>query len=283
MLTPKELSDQLDQQQKYLANLKRQMHKIAMLDEDRTGNLSKIEKSLSVLTTTLDEDRVPLHSKDVLNAWVDQFEKRLAQTRQDLDIKFGSQLAELLRDANVRVTGSVPELRAGIFTVELDSKRDRAVLWYGPRQERIENLNKSPQAVASFVRKTLHTLSTSVFEDESFVKECFESYRRALHHQKGSIGDRVPITTVLAEQAFLRQAPKFFTDPRRENYQTYGRLHFSFDLYRLKTRNVKGLELRLITATRSQTSNRKNFLWVPHGDHGDGAVYSHVQFLERAR
>ncbi len=76
------------------------------------------------------------------------------------------------------------------------------------------------------------------------------------------------------------QGKKFRTDPVKSSYKEYGRVFFSYDLYRLKERAVDGHELSLVTATRAYTRRRAGFIWIPSSERGDGTYISHVRFRE---
>ena len=89
----------------------------------------------------------------------------------------------------------------------------------------------------------------------------------------------VPIIGVMQEMAFLKQKRSFRTDPTREHFTSYGRVKFSYDLARLKTRRLGGKELRLGVASMQQTKSEKTSLWVPKLLHGNGTHYASVLFV----
>ena len=78
------------------------------------------------------------------------------------------------------------------------------------------------------------------------------------------------------------QNDKFRSDPQKNNYKTYSRADFSFDLYRLKKPNENILRdhVQLSVAIRAYTTRRDQFLWIPGDNQGNGSAYSHIKVFE---
>ena len=77
-----------------------------------------------------------------------------------------------------------------------------------------------------------------------------------------------------------RTAPNFFLNPSKNNFVGYERAFFSFDISRLESREIEGFELNLITATRSYTKKKADFIWIPSDLLGNGDYISHIVFKE---
>lgn len=86
----------------------------------------------------------------------------------------------------------------------------------------------------------------------------------------------MPIIKVLTELAFLLQNSHFHQDPRRENYESYSRADFSYDLFRIHRYQLSPLKIQLKVATREYTRQRTDFLWIPDDENGRGTTYSHL-------
>jgi len=83
----------------------------------------------------------------------------------------------------------------------------------------------------------------------------------------------------MQEMSFLKQKRSFRIDPKKENFTSYGRVKFSYDLAKLKTRRFGDKELRLVVASLEQTKKEETSLWVPKIPQGDGTHYASVVFV----
>lgn len=173
-----------------------------------------------------------------------------------------------LQQAGITVEGNLPLLQAGAFTLEFDfGGKAKVTIWFGPRKERLTIL---PLDADALVRKVV-ALKQDLFpgeEDPSFLADLERAYRVCLARFALPDGERVPITALMAEVAFLRQDDRFVTDPRRENFRPFGRVEFAAALSRLRTLRLGLRELRLDVATLSQTRKPSDHLWVPRGREG---------------
>ena len=270
----------LADQRREIVAMDKAVNKIIKLDQSREANLDKLEAELNKLEKGLAQSQFPESTYASLQFWIGNLRQSIEKSRHDLDRKFGSRLAELLAGLEIELQGQIPELRAGIFTVEVDSVRNRVVLWFGPKQERLEVLARSPELVAKAIRNQLKSLNSSDLNEQDFLKRCLAAYKRVITLEGKGFGSPAPISQLLAELAFLMQGQKFMIDPDQKNYRGYSRVQLSFDLHRLASRRIENLELRLITATREKTTHRKNFLWVPQTKRGSGSYYSGLAFRE---
>lgn len=197
--------------------------------------------------------------------------------------EFGVELERILKEQGLSLTGNYPELKTWLFTIELDFAHGEATLWYGPKQERLSRCRLLPQLVAQEVNKQRKQLGSNLVKGD-ILPWLSQAYERA-RLMAGAKGDEVPINEVLTEMAFLLQDNRFRRDPHRDNYRSYRRADFSYDLFRARIGQTEqatlfGKRLRLITATRALTRRRQGFLWVPDDETGKGTVYSHLKFEE---
>ena len=120
----------------------------------------------------------------------------------------------------------------------------------------------------------------SDLDSADFVVRLQHAYSRVVD---GQAGEPAPIVEVLAELAYLLQGPRFRQDPKRENYRSYSRADFSYDLFRLRESGLleeATKRFHLVVATRSRTRRRRDFLWVLDDKSGKGTTYSHLQLQE---
>ena len=102
--------------------------------------------------------------------------------------------------------------------------------------------------------------------------------RREGMKTEGEQPHAVPIGVVMQEMALLKQKRSFLIDPKKENFTSYGRARFSYDLARVKQKRLEEKEFRLVVASMEQTRKEETNLWVPKIHHGDGTHYAFVVF-----
>ncbi len=163
----------------------------------------------------------------------------------------------------------MPQLRAGGFTLEFDfGSKARVTIWFGPKKERLAVMPLDADALVRKVVEMHRDLFCGEDDDAAFLADLERAYRVCLARFALADGERVPITALMAEVAFLRQDERFVTDPRREHFRSFGRVEFAAALSRLRTLRVGPRELRLDVATLSQTRKPADHLWVPRGREG---------------
>jgi DNA repair exonuclease SbcCD ATPase subunit len=276
------LRQQLAEMRKRVNRVINLMKRLSDLDQNRAVNLFKIKGALrQIMQDAEGLDGLAERLKD-LRGWLAVYQEELKGLQQELQNRFGTELEKELQKRGLSLSGHYPELKSGLFTIELDFDKWQAILWYGPKQERLTQCALSPSEVAKAIDNLRRRLGSQLSEKE-FLQRLQSAYQRALISTGGKEGDRVPIIKVLSELAYLLQEPRFYQDPRREHYKGYSRADFSYDLFRVRHSETSGLfhrKLRLVVATRALTRRRQDFLWVPDDETGKGTVYSHLQFEE---
>jgi hypothetical protein len=212
--------------------------------------------------------------------WLEGCRSALESRKAMVKHTFGHELGALLQQRGISLQGQHPNLKAGLYSIELNLDRWIARIWYGPKQELLGEAPLTPAAVAKTIDDINRKLTSRPFRDELFLTKLNAAYQAALGSLNRADGDPVPILTVLKEFVFSAQSNKFLADPRRENFTGYGRPFFSYDLFRLRQRTLSGKELHLHIAPRAKTTKRKDFLWIPSDEHGNGSCYSDLSFKE---
>lgn len=210
-------------------------------------------------------------------------EASLAQERFKNSI--AAELADFLRPHGLDISGNFPELKCGILTLIFSFGKGGIVkVYYGPRISLLKKVSVEAKKIGEAVISILKELNDPPLDDEQFIKQIYMSYLSALMREGRRDEDEqpsaVPIVGVMQEMAFLRQKRSFRTDPTREHFTSYGRVKFSYDLARLKTRRLGGKELRLGVASMQQTKSEKTSLWVPKLVQGNGTHYASVLFVK---
>jgi len=272
-----------DQMMKQLFNYRRDIalahglvKEILQLDKSRTENLVRIKARLDKLEAIVKSIDAS-SAMDELGKWVREYKSGVEKTIDEVRRTIGAELEGSLKSVGLRLSGQYPELRAGFFTIELDFDKWNATIWYGPKQERLSQCPLSPSAIAKQIENARKALGSGLKEAQ-LLEKLWTAYGRAVGEK---LGQPVPIIKVLVELAYLLQKPRFYQDPRRENYIGYSRGDFSYDLFRIRKHQADGVfssRLHLVVATRAHTRRRSDFLWVPDDETGKGTTYSHLKF-----
>ena len=260
---------------KIVSSFRTSISTIERLDKDRELNFIEIQKQVDKLKS------LETNPQDLLSEWLESYEPELSEARQVVRRRFGAELERLLRPEGMTLSGQLPALKAGIFTIEPDFEAGRVTLWYGPKQERIETVSSlSPKDVLKLIKQQHKSLTSRPLDQEKFLGQLHAAYLGALRRIEKPDGEQVPIISALVEHSFHVQSSRFHIDPRRDNFRSYGRMEFSYDLHRLRQRRLIDRELILTTATRAYSSRRRDFLWIPNDSQGGGSTYSHILFKE---
>ena len=239
----------------------------------------KDEKSLFLLEESLNKIQRYQKKASGLEALILELGEFCNKEREDIDIlkqrfkgKLGSELAARL--PGIEVYGNLPELKVGLFTLEFLLSRGEVKVWYGPKVEFICKRSLAKTDLAKFIKDAYETLEKSGLKGDTFLNLLWRSYEGL----STSLGSAVPLSKVLQQMAWLQQKKAFLIDPKKENFKGYGRVQFSYDLFRTSKRTYNDYEFRLIVATREQTKDKKDFLWVPTSRQGEGGYFSALSF-----
>jgi len=255
---------------------------IEKLEKDRQGNLPK-------LVATAGKAAQAVGGLEEAGAWQRRlrgelagYEKALEGEKEQLQRRFGSELAKELKLRGLDLSGNLPDLECGFVTIAPDLERGEVTIWFGPRQEKLEKCGLKPAEVARRVEELRRRLGSGLGAEEfhAVLRQAME--RAGLGGAGlGAAGKPQSLGNVLTEVAFLLQKPAFRQDPSRERFQNYTRADFGFDLYRMQLPGASPRfsdSFSLVGSTRAQTKSRAGFIWVPQQDSCRGATYSEIQW-----
>lgn len=277
-----ELIEQVEAQKKFLSegykyynNLQSLLKQLLRLDHNRDESLSKIKALIGKIKSLLKAQPYDSTLHTEIEQWLKEYESEITTYEEKLRKEFGIRLEEALKRLGFSLTGNYPKYKAGLFTIEVSFERDKAIVWYGPEQEKMGECILSPNALANQISKWMGDLGSKIPEVE-LIKKIQMAYQRII----GKGEEEVPITKLLPELAYLLQDERFYREPKAEHYKGYSRADFSYDLYRVQKVHPGIIRLRI--ATRADTRDRSRFLWVPENEKGNGSTYSHIRIEEGA-
>jgi hypothetical protein len=272
MMTIEQLSTSLETAGYTSDQMRKLLQDIGKLDAERAANLPKIRRQVARLDTLLNQTDAqqaqPVHDH------LEQYKQDLVACEEHIRQRFGVDLEQALQPLGLSLSGTYPELKAGLFLLKLNFDKDRVTIWYGSEQERLGECRLLAADVAKRLEQALASLGSGL-DAEPFLKTLQHAYQRTCHRLDIAAGERAPINAVLPEVAFLVQHDAFLRNPVREQYRSYSRADFSYDLYRFR-QTLVAAGLKLTVAVRAYTRDRKDFLWIPDNEHGQGTTYSHL-------
>lgn len=179
---------------------------------------------------------------------------------------FGKNLEERLGEQNVELRGHYPKLKVLFYIIETDFDSGKATLWYGPEQMKLGTCDLAADDVMNLLIKWNSRIVDRPYRDVEFLHILYDVYRKIPERVKE---DTAAIPDIINE--FV--ARKIYGKSKKDN-----RVLLSFDLHQLRGREINGVELSLVAATRAYTQRASDFIWVPTNLKGDGMYISHIRF-----
>jgi len=263
-----------------LQNMLKYIKSIEGLAQNPLGNLDKIKQDVIKIEKTLKQSSLDEFIKEGVEHHIQPIKSKIPEWDEQFKKSFGQKLEDALKREGFELGGHYPLLKVLFYTLEVNLSNGNVTIWYGPQQEKLETCKLMPEIVVQKLKDNHNKIVQRNFEDKLFFTNLYEAYKMAVYRNDKKIGDALSISEVLLWYAFLIQDKRFKTNPTKNSYKEYGRVFFSYDLYRLKERRIENHELSLITATRAYTKRRSDFLWIPSNEKGDGNYISHIKFRE---
>lgn len=265
---------ELKKRQRAVTALVKALDKVrkATASNDYTALFSEGQKAIKALEAAQGIEGLIGEAREKLQTLLKEASTALEQERALL----AGRIARGLQEAGFWVEGNLPVLRAGPFALEFDfGTKPRVTVWLGPKKEK---LAIAPLEAESLVAKVVELYKTlfAPIDEAAFLAELERAYRMCLARFLLPDNERVPITALMAELAFLRQDDKFRAEPKRENFRPLTRAEFAAALSMLKNLRLGQKVLRLEVASITQTRRIVDYLWVPRGR--DGIHVSSVAF-----
>lgn len=251
------------------------LHEIARLDKGWQANLSKIGDRLTKLDAMLEQTETELPIRSHILDWAGPYRQQVERDQEQQIARFGRELEQAILPQGIQLLRGDGRLIAGLFTIELDPDHDQVLIWYGSKHERLTKCPMIADRVANRIAGYLRELE-SALEPDVFLAKLQQTYFEMTH---GRRGQDVAIVALLGRLAWNLQDARFFEDSRQEYYHGYSRAAFSYDLYRFRGFLVDH-HVKLRIAVKEFAQYRKDYLWVPSDDSGQGYRYSHLQFVE---
>jgi len=275
-----EITKILSKEKNNIQNLLKVIKSIDKYQDDPVSNLYKIKQEVVKIEKMLKQSKLDDFVKKNIEQRIGGIKSKIPEWEENAKKTFGQNLENELRKVGFELRGHYPLFKVSFYTLKVDLENFKVSIWYGTEQEKLETCKSVPEDIAKKLKIIHDKITQRHFNDNEFLSKVYEAYKSSVYRQNKKLGDQISISDILFEYAFLIQDKKFRTNPIKDNYKEYGRVLFSYDLYRLKERRVNNKELSLITATRAYTRRKSDFLWIPSNERGDGSYISHIKFRE---
>lgn len=241
--------------------------------------MSEIDSILKAIAKVREEGNV---LEDMVEFAV-QFKEEMRQEGEKKRLQIVNEIAEGLEALGLKVTGNLPILKAGVFTLEFEFVGKAGIkVYFGPQIELLGKCGIQAECVVDLISKTYKMLYEQPFDPEEFLRNLLKAYINAARVNGVSIGERVRITDVMLQYVLLMQSKRFLSDPQKAAFKPISRLEFAVMLSKVaKLRKVDGWELRLDVASIAQTRDSLDHIWVPMGTNGSGTHFSTMRFVRR--
>jgi len=275
-----EITKILSKEKNNIQNLLKVIKSIDKYQDDPVSNLYKIKQEVVKIEKMLKQSKLDDFVKKNIEQHIGGIKSKIPEWEENAKKTFGQNLENELRKVGFELRGHYPLFKVSFYTLKVDLENFKVSIWYGTEQEKLETCKSVPEDIAKKLKIIHDKITQRHFNDNEFLSKVYEAYKSSVYRQNKKLGDQISISDILFEYAFLIQNKKFRTNPIKDNYKEYGRVLFSYDLYRLKERRLNDRELNLITATRAYTRRKSDFLWIPSNERGDGSYISHIKFRE---
>lgn len=283
--TYQELSKKINQGKRDLSEIEKYLKESENLEKDMEKNAFQIEDRLKKVEQKVIRLKEMEDLRDDLKKvkeFILERKKMLEQPKHKLKMYLGAELDRRFGEKGWHIEGNFPELRVGVLTLEFLISQEQVRIWYGPKVELLGRSKLVTDDITKEAGKIYEELECASFKDEeTFLKLLFDVYFGILKREGLDFGANVSIIDWLSEIAWHKQEKKFFADPRKEHFKSYGRTQLSYDLFRLRPREYRTYELRLGVASREQTKKKDDNLWIPRNSKGDGTHFAFVSFRKK--
>jgi len=260
------------------AIIKKEWGNLKKTELNITEYLPSIDTSVQKITKEIEKLKNVESYIRALEDFCKNLQSQLEEEKAHFRTAFINGLSKEFEKQNLEIRGTFPEFKVGIVTLVFNFEQKEAALYYGPKIYSVGTTSLDITKIVEKVTALLGDLNSSLIPDQEFIKLLYTAYDRMIKRSTVESSESVSIFELLPEFVFLLQPEAFLKDPKKEHFKTYTKMHFSYNLYKLRERTYNGYELQLHIATREETKKTYAHLWVPQNERGDGVHYGGLRF-----
>lgn len=274
----KQLLKQINQEKKRLGTSSRYLNMYLKMEPNSLESIRQMHKTILKIQSTITSSEAGTLD-DLLMTWTQEEKRNLESFESKLISTFSENLYNILREKGLKLEGQLPKLRVGFYFLDIDFEKNTCRISYGQDKEPIDKLEIDAHKISNFIEDHKSKLRKSYSDVVSFTNQLEKAYSSVLKKTNSRSNGKAPIIEVMLELSILKQKGSFLIDPVKRNFQNYGRIQFSYDLYRLLLNPSEKIRIKLSTATRAHARDRGKYLWVPKNEQGAGSIYSHIELV----
>lgn len=268
---------QLKAKQLYTNKLLKDFSILEKLLNEPIGNVFKIIQKIKEMESKYKESEY----FEQLNEIISKINEMCRKNEEEFIYNFSRGLKEAFEKRGIQVSGLYPEYIVGIFNLRVDFQLGKASIYFCKELIR-GNIVLDISKIAYAFDKADKEIRGRRFDGKAFINLLWEAYKRVILLNGLEIGKRVNIIEVMRELAILMQVSSFTINPKKENYKSYSRAYFAYDLYRLKAEGIlehNGKRLNIGTATIDYTGKDRYSLYV-YDDLTGGNYVMYISFID---
>lgn len=271
MINVKQIEEKIDELKGFVNLLEKIFSEVQKIEEKSSSDdlvglekkAKEIEKKISDIEKLINDPPEGFSEIFELKDWLELKKQDIEEKKKSS--QFASDLSRSLKKIDLKLEGNIKDgLKVGFLKLKLNIARDQVDIIYGTDKEDITQCPIRVSAVKPLIEKYLKQdkLGSGIPVDKLFdyIKE---AYARVARKESPS-PEGIPINHLLPELAILIQDQKFHENPTQENYRSYTRINYSYDLFRLRTTGYLAQGLKLRSASKAYTEQKKGICGYPN-------------------
>ncbi|NMC99812.1 MAG: hypothetical protein GYA62_08840 [Bacteroidales bacterium] len=257
------LIDKFDQTKKSSESIIKNLRSINELKNDLEFNYFGIKYYVENIISILKKGYINDTLKEETDLLIKKFNDSHANV-ENLKFSFINKLEKNINEIGFTMSGHLPDFKASIFTIEINFNSLNSIIWLGPKQEKISSGILTIQSIIESMENFYKKLPQKI-NDKDFIKMINDNYIIIKDNENEG---RTPLNLILNKinDNYIKTKIKF------------SRAEFSYLIFKYSSEILRSFKLTV--ATRSNTRQRHDFLWIPDDETGNGSAYSYIQSKE---
>lgn len=198
----------------------------------------------------------------------------------ELEFTFARDLRAAFQEKGVTLGGSPTSLEADLFLIQPDLRKKKVEITFSRQPVSLKTVKLDVAAVWSAYERAQKEICGRNVDDEEFLRDLFETYRRLLKLGGQQVGFRTGIVDLYAELVWVRQPQGFRRTLAKANFLDYPKAHFLYDIFKLRQNHKMvhdGHQLNLGVSTIEVGSDSRKAMFLATTA-TQGAFYKDLYF-----
>lgn len=207
----------------------------------------------------------------------------ISKEKVKFQMRFYDDLKSVLEGEKITIIGNPPNLILPPFQLDVEMETGFCKLLLG-REIVSTKIPLDPDKIIKIYKKSYKEICERAFDPDKFIEDLFKAYNKVLnlkqHTDQKNL--KMNIIDVLNELVFIIQDPKFHRTHLKDDFKSYPRNHFLYDIIKLQESRkleYKEFKLSFTSATIDTTGKIDKMLYLPNL-RGDTRPIMAIEFLE---